>query len=133
MKTMNLFSVLAASLIGVCLVSPALAQSPPPEKSTRSKPSAETTKSTQTRRSEPAPVRSAAARDDMTLDAITIEGEIDVPQVLFITARDQFRNTDFLHRLFLANVQAIGQDAARRKGLGWTHQGETIPWKPSVR
>lgn len=36
----------------------------------------------------------AVAADTRTLDAIRIEGEIDVPQVLFITARDYRRFRD---------------------------------------
>jgi hypothetical protein len=39
----------------------------------------------------PKPAKKAAVR---TLDAIRIEGEIDVPQVLFITARDTRRFRD---------------------------------------
>jgi hypothetical protein len=36
-----------------------------------------------------------------TLDEITIEGEVAVPQVLFITARDRPRYEDRLHRRYL--------------------------------
>ena len=46
----------------------------------------------------------------VTLDAITIEGEIDVPQVLFITSRDHLRGGDLLHRVYLADPV----------GLAWT-------------
>lgn len=61
----------------------------------------------------------SSSGSDMTLDAITIEGEIDVPQVLFITARDHFRDTDFLHHLYLADLAVLGRGASRRGGLGW--------------
>jgi len=46
--------------------------------------------------------RAAAPRDSArTLDAIHIEGELDVPEVLFITARDQRRIVEFQHRRYL--------------------------------
>ena len=45
---------------------------------------------------------SGEAGNDMgTLDAITIEGEIPLPQVLFISSREQPFYEDELHRLFL--------------------------------
>jgi len=45
-----------------------------------------------------------------TLEAITIEGEIDLPQVLFITARDQHRFRDGLHRRYLKSCATIGRE-----------------------
>jgi hypothetical protein len=45
-----------------------------------------------------------------TLDEITIEGEIAVPQVLFITARDRQRYRDFLHRQYLKTSLELAQD-----------------------
>ena len=45
-----------------------------------------------------------------TLDAITIEGEIDMPEVLFITARDQYRYMDFLHRRYDRSMAQLGTD-----------------------
>ena len=42
-----------------------------------------------------------------TLEDITIEGEIAMPQVLFITARDQYRYRDFLHRRYLPGADAL--------------------------
>lgn len=54
-----------------------------------------------------APVaKSAAAR---TLDDIHIEGEIPVPQVLFITARDQRRFMEFQHRRYLRTSRQLGE------------------------
>jgi hypothetical protein len=50
---------------------------------------------------------SAAAR---TLDDIHIEGEIPVPQVLFITARDQRRFLEFQNRRYLRTSRKIGED-----------------------
>jgi hypothetical protein len=42
-----------------------------------------------------------------TLDEITIEGEIAVPQVLFITARERKHYQDFLHRNYLKNSREL--------------------------
>lgn len=53
---------------------------------------------------------SRVERDDdsaMTLDDIMIEGEIDVPQVLFITSRDHLRRSDLLHHLYLADAATV--------------------------
>jgi len=50
--------------------------------------------------------RSGGAR---TLDDIHIEGEIPVPQVLFITARDQRRFMEFQHRHYLRTSRQLGE------------------------
>jgi len=42
-----------------------------------------------------------AAGATRTLDAVHIEGELDVPEVLFITARDQRHIVGFQHRRYL--------------------------------
>ena len=44
------------------------------------------------------------------LEDIHIEGEIPVPQVLFVTARDQRRFMDFHHRRYLKTSLQIGQE-----------------------
>lgn len=41
-----------------------------------------------------------------TLDEITIEGEIAMPQVLFITAREPYRFADLAHRVYLPRAEA---------------------------
>lgn len=43
----------------------------------------------------------AAAEPQRTLDEITIEGEVPLPQVLFISSRETPRYQDHLHRRFL--------------------------------
>lgn len=53
-----------------------------------------------------APAGAARAR---TLEDINIEGEITVPQVLFITARDQRRFVDFQHRRYLRTSIQVGE------------------------
>ena len=42
-----------------------------------------------------------------TLEDIHIEGEIPVPQVLFITAREQRRFLEFQHRRYLRSAQSL--------------------------
>jgi hypothetical protein len=44
-----------------------------------------------------------------TLDDIHIEGEIPVPQVLFITARDQRRFLEFQHHRYLRTSTQLGE------------------------
>jgi hypothetical protein len=51
----------------------------------------------------------ARAGSARRLEDIRIEGEIPVPQVLFITARDQRRFMDFHHRRYLRTSQEVGQ------------------------
>lgn len=54
---------------------------------------------------------SRSARDGaMTLDAITIEGAVDVPQVLFISARDHLRDTPSKHHLYWIDAVATVLD-----------------------
>jgi len=55
------------------------------------------------RATRPDPVRPEAqpGKGIRTLDEITIEGEVAVPQVLFITARDRTRYEDRLYRRYL--------------------------------
>lgn len=55
----------------------------------------------------PPPARTAPA--SRTLGDIHIEGEIAVPQVLFITARDQRRFMEFQHRRYLRTSLEIGE------------------------
>ena len=45
-----------------------------------------------------------------TLDDVHIEGEIPVPQVLFITARDQRRYMDFQHHRYLKTSTRLGEE-----------------------
>ncbi|MCA9726238.1 MAG: hypothetical protein R3E12_10670 [Candidatus Eisenbacteria bacterium] len=53
-----------------------------------------------------------------TLDEIRIEGEIAMPQVVFITARDQFHYDDELHRDYLRWAPEIAA-LAPLPGLIW--------------
>jgi len=54
----------------------------------------------------------ATAKDeDRTLEAIQIEGEIDVPQVLFITSRDHPRFRDGLRERYHRTALEVGNEA----------------------
>lgn len=70
---------------------------------------AEAARATAQKQPRVATARNAAA--PRTLEAIRIEGEIPVPQVLFITARDQRRFMDLHHRRYLLNSLEIGERA----------------------
>lgn len=95
--------VLCACLLAPC---PARAATPTPGPA----PVAKTQPRTPGRsaaRSAAAAARPAAA--PRTLEDIRIEGEIRVPQVLFITARDQWRMLEFQHRRYLRTGAQLGQ------------------------
>jgi len=55
-------------------------------------------------------VSGKGAASARTLEDIHIEGEIPVPQVLFITTRDQRRFVGFQHRRYLRTSRKIGED-----------------------
>ena len=52
-----------------------------------------------------------------TLDDIHIEGEIPVPQVLFITARDQRRFMEFQHHRYQRTSLELGRATASPKQI----------------
>ena len=52
------------------------------------------------------------------LDEITIEGEIEIPQVLFITARDRDRYHDHLHRMYLWSSTDLARETVFPMRLG---------------
>ena len=58
--------------------------------------------------------KSAAPQDGAPrrLTDVHIEGEMPVPQVLFITARDQRRYVDFQHQRYLRDSRALGAATA---------------------
>ena len=57
-----------------------------------------------------APVRAHPPAGARTLQDIHIEGEIPVPQVLFITAREQRRFMEFQYGRYLRTSQKLGED-----------------------
>jgi hypothetical protein len=64
----------------------------------------------------PAGARGAVAKSPPAgprrLTDVHIEGEMPVPQVLFITARDQRRYVDFQHQRYLRDSRALGAATA---------------------
>jgi hypothetical protein len=72
----------------------------------------------------PAPATAAAKTQPAkkeaprTLQDIHIEGEIPVPQVLFITARDQRRFLDLQHRRYLKTSQQVGEQTVLPSWIG---------------
>jgi hypothetical protein len=56
-----------------------------------------------------APAAEAKRSAPRRLEDIQIEGEVPVPQVLFITARDQRRFMDFHHRRYLRTSLEVGE------------------------
>lgn len=72
-----------------------------------------------------APDRSAGA--PRTLEDIHIEGEIPVPQVLFITARDQRRFTQFHHRRYLKTSLQIGEETMLPSRIAFTRKPTAHP------
>ncbi len=56
-----------------------------------------------------------------TLDDVHIEGEIAVPQVLFITAREQRRFMDFQHHRFMRNSKQLGEETPYPTWVAVTH------------
>ncbi|MCC6652325.1 MAG: hypothetical protein IT348_14325 [Candidatus Eisenbacteria bacterium] len=87
------------ALLVVAAPSASLAAAPPARKPVAAKPAA----------AGPAAAARAGAR---TLEDIHIEGEIPVPQVLFITARNQRRFLEFRHGHYLRSAQQLGEATA---------------------
>jgi hypothetical protein len=104
----------AAAIVALFAGTPAAAQAPETD-GTATPPAAVSTapagsapaKSTP---SSSAPAKRAAGREaPRTLEDIRIEGDVPVPQVLFITARDQRRFMDLHHRRYLQSSLQIGE------------------------
>ena len=57
-------------------------------------------------------LRSGSRLAPRTLDDIHIEGEIPVPQVMFITARDQRRFMEFQHHRYTRTSLELGRGTA---------------------
>ena len=68
-----------------------------------------------------------------TLQDIHIEGEIPVPQVLFITARDQRRFLDLQHRRYLKTSQQVGEQTVLPSWIGVTSPAPTDARKENPR
>ncbi len=62
----------------------------------------------------------AKASGPRTLDEVHIEGEIPVPQVLFITARDQRRFMESRHRRYLRSSLELARSTPLPAHVVWT-------------
>ena len=96
-------------MIGLCLLAACVAlpadaapakRKAPPARKAAAGPGASVTAT-------PPPARTVAA--PRRLEDIHIEGEIPAPQVLFVTARDQRRLTQFHHRRYLRTSAQVGE------------------------
>ena len=68
-----------------------------------------------------------------TLDDVHIEGEIPVPQVLFITARDQRRFMDFQHHRFMRTSTQLGEQTPYPTWVAVIHDQPIDPRKETSR
>ncbi len=80
----------------------------------------------------PGPIEAAEAA--FTLEDITIEGTVDVPEVLFISGRDQVRFPSTMHRTYLTSAAELASRAPRDvrvivcwRGLLCSRWGATAP------
>lgn len=86
-------------LLVLALVAAPVAAAPPKAKPARAaRADADSVRATPTK-------KSGARR----LEDVHIEGEIPVPQVLFVTARDQRRVVEFQHRRYLRTSRQLGE------------------------
>ena len=69
---------------------------------------ARTSRTDSTAAARPKPAAGVASMP-RTLEDVHIEGEIPVPQVLFITAREQRRFMDFQHHRFMRTSTQLGE------------------------
>lgn len=77
--------------------------------------------------------RPASRLAPRTLDDIHIEGEIPVPQVLFITARDQRRFMDFQHHRYTRSSTQLGEATPFPTWVAVTHTQPIDPKKETSR
>ena len=77
-----------------------------------------------------APARDSLQNGKRTLEDIHIEGEIPVPQVLFVTARDQRRLTRFHHRHYLKSGLEVGQETPFPSRIALTRKSSAPPTNP---
>ena len=66
----------------------------------------------------------AAHAGARTLEDIHIEGEIPVPQVLFISAREQRRFMEFQHHRYLKNSREVGAATVPPSRIVMTHAND---------
>jgi hypothetical protein len=72
-----------------------------------------------------------------TLDEITIEGEIPLPQVLFISSREEPRYGDLLHRRYFVQCADVGMGGPIAAGVwvvgrAWSDLAPVAPPPPDA-
>jgi hypothetical protein len=110
-------TALLAAALGMCLAAAV------PARALAAKPAVGKNAPADSVRSRAAAPRSTGVR---TLDAINIDGEIAVPQVLFITARDVRRYRDGLSLKFQLNAIEAGRSAVLPSRLRVVQQPQTF-------
>lgn len=78
------------------------------------------------------PARRAERATPRMLEDIRIEGDIPVPQVLFITAREQRRSLAFHHRRYLRTSSQLGDATPLPNGIVVT-RSPVLPGKEPPR
>jgi hypothetical protein len=103
-----------ASASSAATASQPTSSKPTSAKSTRRATASGTGAKTKSKGSAQATAKSATPKDGASrrLTDVHIEGEMPVPQVLFITARDQRRYVDFQHQRYLRDSRALGAATA---------------------
>jgi hypothetical protein len=105
-------STLLALALSLALAAPAAAATSRPKARPSLKPTAVRASSPRPSAKDSTATPRARPKAARTLDDIHIEGEIPVPQVLFITARDQRRFLEFQQRRYLETSLEIGEHTA---------------------
>ena len=75
----------------------------------------------------PDAARAAESRESKVLEATTIEGQILFPKVLFISAEDQARYPETLHRSYLRTALEIASSAPLPKTICTPEAGVASP------
>ena len=73
------------------------------------------------------PARAEESRESKVLEATTIEGQILFPKVLFISAEDQARYPETLHRAYLRSAFEIASTAKLPKTICASEDGDVTP------
>jgi len=115
----RILALLLACAAVACVVRPAVSHGAPAGDATSNvaRPAPATTDTAQPGATGPARQERAAHATPRRIDEINIEGEIAVPQVLFITARDQRRFMDFQHRRYLKTSLQVGRETVIPKWI----------------
>jgi hypothetical protein len=99
--------ILGAMTMAVMLLAAATAEADRPAASGRKSPAAKSA-TAKSAAGKALTAKSPAVADSRRLSDIHIEGEIPVPQVLFVSVGDQRRFIDFQHRRYLRSAGELG-------------------------